>query len=111
VDVLTDLGYWPATPSRPNLAFSFSFLDWMEALLLEAQVPSQDYCSAIEFILKDRLSEVSMLYFGTLSLICALYAVIVLICMHVIYLLCLLTHRLVLISDSMQNLSSCHGFF
>ena len=59
-DVLIELGYWPATPSRPNLAFSFSFLDWMEALLLEAQVPSQGYCTAIEFILKDRLSEVSM---------------------------------------------------
>jgi len=42
-DVLTKLGYWPATSSRPNLAFSFSFLDWMEALLLEAQVPSQHY--------------------------------------------------------------------
>lgn len=55
---LTELGYWPATPTRPNLAFSFEFLDWMEALLLEAQVVVLDYCSAVEFMLKDKLSKV-----------------------------------------------------
>lgn len=55
---LVELGYWPATPSRPNLAFSFLFLDWMEALLLESQVVVQDYCNAVEFMLKDKLSEV-----------------------------------------------------
>ena len=52
-----ELGYCPATPSRPNLAFSFVFLDWMEALLLEAQVVVQD-CSAVEFMLKEKLSKV-----------------------------------------------------
>ena len=55
---LVELGYWPATPSHPNLAFSFLFLDWMEALLLESQVVVQDYCSAVEFMLKDKLNQV-----------------------------------------------------
>ena len=40
---LTELGYWSAIPCRPNLAFSFCFFDWMEALLLEAQVSAQYY--------------------------------------------------------------------
>ena len=56
---LVELGYWPATPSRPKLAFSFALLDWMEALLLECQVVIQDYCSAVEFMLKEKLNEVS----------------------------------------------------
>ena len=55
---LVELGYWPATPSRPNPAFSFSFLDWMEALLLESQVVVQDYSSAVEFMLKEKFSGV-----------------------------------------------------
>ena len=57
---LIELGYWPATPSRPNLAFSFLFLDWMEALMLESQIVVQDYCNAVEFMLKDKLNEVRM---------------------------------------------------
>lgn len=59
---LVELGYWPATPSRPKVAFSFAFLDWMEALLLECQVVVQDYCNAVEFLLKNRLNEVCTLY-------------------------------------------------
>ena len=35
---LMELSYWPATPSRPVLAFSLSLMDWMGALLLECQV-------------------------------------------------------------------------
>jgi len=67
--VLTELGYWPATPSRPNLDFSFSFFDWMEALLLEAQVATQDYRTAVEFILKERIFEVCFMWTLCLLLI------------------------------------------
>ena len=35
---LMELGYWPATPSCPVLAFSLSLMDRMGALLLECQV-------------------------------------------------------------------------
>ena len=53
-----ELGYWPASPSRPVLAFSFSFLDWLEALLLECQIAVNDYCDAVEFLLKDKMKSV-----------------------------------------------------
>ena len=32
----------PATPIRPSIAFSFSLLDWLEALLLKCQVALHD---------------------------------------------------------------------
>ena len=38
---------WPATPSHPRLAFTFSLLDWAEALLLESQVALKDFCSSL----------------------------------------------------------------
>ena len=47
---LIRLNYWPATPSRPSIAFSFSLLDWLQALLLECQLPVQDFSNALEFI-------------------------------------------------------------
>lgn len=40
------LRYWPATTSRPTIAFSFQLLDWLEALLLECQVAVQDMTQA-----------------------------------------------------------------
>lgn len=40
---------WPATPSNPRYAFSFSLLDWMEALLLEAQVSVKDFWNTLKF--------------------------------------------------------------
>ncbi len=40
---------WPSSPKRPNIAFSFELLDWMEALLLEAQVTLNDFCNALHF--------------------------------------------------------------
>ncbi len=55
---IMELGYWPASPSRPVLAFSFSFLDWLEALLLECQIAVNDYCDAVEFLLKDKMKSV-----------------------------------------------------
>ena len=40
---------WPATPQHSRLAFSFEFLDWAEALLLECQVAVKDLCKALYF--------------------------------------------------------------
>ena len=57
---LIELGYWPATPSRPGLAFTSSFMNWMEALLLECQVAVQDFSSAMEMLVKENFTEVSM---------------------------------------------------
>lgn len=56
---LVKFKYWPATPSRPSIAFSFAMLDWLEALLLECQVPVQDFVYAMEFLLKYRCGKVS----------------------------------------------------
>ncbi len=33
---------WPSSSQRPQFAFSFGFLNWAEALLLEAQVSPND---------------------------------------------------------------------
>ena len=40
---------WPATPTNPQYAFSFSLLEWAEALLLECQVSLRDFCNALSF--------------------------------------------------------------
>ena len=40
---------WPATPQHPRLAFTFSSLDWAEALLLECHVALKHFCSALYF--------------------------------------------------------------
>ena len=40
---------WPASPTNPQYSFSFSLLDWAEALLLEAQVSLKDFCSSLKF--------------------------------------------------------------
>ena len=45
---LMRLRYWPGTPTRPLVAFSFALMDWMEALLLECQVAVQDFATALE---------------------------------------------------------------
>ena len=55
---LIRLNYWPATPSRPSIAFSFSLLDWLQALLLECQVPVQDFSNALEFIIVSKYDKV-----------------------------------------------------
>ena len=38
---------FPATPKQPQLAFTFTLLDWFEALMLECQVSAQDFVGAI----------------------------------------------------------------
>ena len=55
---LIELGYWPATPTRPVLAFTKAFMDWMETLLLECQVSVQDFSHAIRLMVKERHMEV-----------------------------------------------------
>lgn len=40
---------WPASPQHPRYAFTFSLLDWAEALLLECQVALKDFCAALYF--------------------------------------------------------------
>ena len=57
---LIELGYWPATPAQPIFVFTRSFMDWMEALLLECQVSTQDFSSAVEMIVKENFTEVIM---------------------------------------------------
>ena len=41
---------WPATPHNPHFAFTFSLLDWAEALMLECQVALKDFCSSLKFL-------------------------------------------------------------
>ena len=55
---LIRLHYWPATSSKPLIAFTFQFLDWLEALLLEYQVAVQDMTQAISYLIKDKLGQV-----------------------------------------------------
>ena len=58
--IFVHLNYWLATPSHPSIAFSFSSLDWLQALLLECQVPVQDFFSALAFIITTKYEKVCM---------------------------------------------------
>ena len=40
---------WPASPTYPRYAFSFSLLDWAESLLREFQVALKDFCHTLYF--------------------------------------------------------------
>ncbi len=40
---------WPATPHHPRMVFTFGLLDWVEALMLEAQVSLHDFCRSLTF--------------------------------------------------------------
>ena len=55
---LIEMGYWPATPTRPVLAFTRAFMDWMETLLFECQVSAQDISCAIELMVKEKFIKV-----------------------------------------------------
>ena len=57
---LTKLHYWPGTPTRPSVAFSFSLLNWLEALLLECQVALHDATEAMAFLIKEKIEQVCM---------------------------------------------------
>lgn len=41
---------WPATPKNPCLAFTFSLLNWAEALMLECQVSLKDFSNSLKFM-------------------------------------------------------------
>ncbi|CAI8020679.1 hypothetical protein GBAR_LOCUS12350 [Geodia barretti] len=45
---LMRLRYWPGTPKRPAVAFSFALMDWLELLLLECQVAVKDFATVLE---------------------------------------------------------------
>ena len=60
VVTLTRLRYWPGTPSRPGIVFSFSLLDWLQALLLECQVPVSDFSSALKSIITTKYGKVGV---------------------------------------------------
>jgi len=66
---LIKLNYWPATPARPSIAFSFSLLDWLEALLLECQVALHDATEAIAFLIKEKMECVCALHVHILYLV------------------------------------------
>lgn len=40
---------WPATPTNPRFAYTFSLLNWIEALMLECQVSLKDFCNSLKF--------------------------------------------------------------
>lgn len=46
---ITRAQLWPATPTNPSYAFTFSLLDWAEALMLESQVALKDFCNTLKF--------------------------------------------------------------
>lgn len=58
VITLVRLRYWPGTPSRPGIAFSFSLLDWLQALLLECQVPVYDFANALKSLITIKYDKV-----------------------------------------------------
>ena len=66
---LIKLNYWPATPTRPSIAFSFSLLDWLEALLLKCQVALHDATEAIAFLIKEEMECVCALHVHILYLV------------------------------------------
>ena len=57
---LIKLNYWPATPTRLSIAFSFSLSDWLEALLLGCQVALHDATEA--FLIKEKMECVCALF-------------------------------------------------
>ena len=55
METLLHAGLFPATPKMPQLAFTVELLDWLEALMLECQVPSQDFVDAIGFLTDSKI--------------------------------------------------------
>ena len=60
VETLMRSRLFVATPKQPKLAFTFDLLDWFEALILECQVPAQDFVAAIEVLTDSQLMRVCM---------------------------------------------------
>lgn len=60
VETLMRSRLFAATPKQPKLAFTFDLLDWFEALILECQVPAQDFVAAIGVLTDSQLMRVCM---------------------------------------------------
>ena len=58
VETLLRLHLFPATPKHPQLAFTFKFLDWLEALLLECHVSVHDFVASVKFLSDNKLLQV-----------------------------------------------------
>jgi len=54
---LVKFNYWPATPVVPQVAFSFEFMDLLEALLLECHVAVQDFTKAWFYLIAKKLHD------------------------------------------------------
>ena len=59
---LIKFNYWPGSPVNPNVAFSFDFMDLLEALLLECQVAVQDFTQAWSYLITQKLMKVCTYY-------------------------------------------------
>ena len=46
---MVHMGIWLASPHCPELAFTFSLMDRVEALMMECQVALKDFCAALYF--------------------------------------------------------------
>ena len=53
---------WPSTPNNSHLTFTFDFMDWIEALVLECQVALQDFCKALIYKCPYLIIKVNYLY-------------------------------------------------
>lgn len=63
-ETLIRYNLWPATPTKPRVVFAFSLLEWHEAMLLEAKVPTLAFCHAIRWMNKmSPRQEVKLLFF------------------------------------------------
>ena len=58
VETLMRSRLFAATPKQPQLAFTFELLDWFDALMLECQVPAQDFVAAIGILTDSQLMKV-----------------------------------------------------
>ena len=56
---LMRLRYWPGTPKRPVVAFSFALMDWLEVLLLECQVAVKDFATGVELRIAESFQQVT----------------------------------------------------
>ena len=60
VETLLRARLFPATPKLPQLVFTFEFMDWLEALMLECHVSTYDFVGAVGFLTDTRLLQVPM---------------------------------------------------
>ena len=76
------MGIWPASPHCPQLAFTFSLMDWVEALMMECQVALKDFCAALYFKCPYVVKKVIMLF---MHVVVTYYALIIFYRNHLLY--------------------------